>query len=325
MTERQNYISYLRVFSMICIMLCHITIQSSNGLVNMTSQLFNVGVTIFFIISGYLFGKKNINISYMKWYKRRIMRIVPPYYLFLILLLITHLVLGIHNSFKVWIVQFLFLQGAEIYAAGAEHLWFLTVLMLCYLVTPIIDKIRKKNSKYLSSILLSLSIILTFVVMYLFNEQLGLYMLQINMFIVSYILGAINFKCKTYKGIGLALIMGTSGVVIRIIGRMFFDQTIFYDNILVQLTQFLMGISILMIFQFIFKNKPGKIILMLESISFEVYLVHYFFTSGTLNVMHLTGSFLLNSAIAIILSLMSAYVLHNIVSLINKMTQKKIS
>lgn len=54
-----NWISNLRVISMLMILLCHLIAEAPFVLFRFTSQFFNVGVPIF-MISGFLFGIKEI-------------------------------------------------------------------------------------------------------------------------------------------------------------------------------------------------------------------------------------------------------------------------
>ena len=41
-----------------------------------------------------------------------------------------------------WIAYIFNLQGFEIYVHGAEHLWYLTIIMICYLITPLLNKYK---------------------------------------------------------------------------------------------------------------------------------------------------------------------------------------
>ena len=88
------FISYLRVFAMILILMCHIVQEHNNIYINMTAQFLNVGVFIFIIISGYLYGKKEIKEGYFRWIRKRAKRILVPMYSFMIFLLIVNLVIG---------------------------------------------------------------------------------------------------------------------------------------------------------------------------------------------------------------------------------------
>lgn len=84
LTDRQtlNFITWLRIFAVICILLCHYAQESNNVYVKMTAQFFNIGVSIFFIISGFCFGIQGALVDWKKWYKKRAKRIFIPYELF---------------------------------------------------------------------------------------------------------------------------------------------------------------------------------------------------------------------------------------------------
>ena len=86
MQNKDISICYLRCVSMFFIILCHIVSNSSTAIISMTSQFFNVGVSIFFFISGYLFGKKGVNCTVKEFYKRRYWRVFFTYHIFLLIL-----------------------------------------------------------------------------------------------------------------------------------------------------------------------------------------------------------------------------------------------
>lgn len=56
MRNEYNFATYYRVLGMLFILLCHFTQESSNIYLNMSAQFFNIGVDIFIILSGFLFG-----------------------------------------------------------------------------------------------------------------------------------------------------------------------------------------------------------------------------------------------------------------------------
>ena len=130
---KSNFISYLRVFSMILILLCHIVQEYDNLYIQMTAQIFNLGVPIFIIISGYLYGNKEINDKYTLWLIKRAKRILIPLYVFMFYLLIVNLIQYNNIQIKNWLVYMFNIQGLQIYVHGAEHLWYLTIIMVCYL------------------------------------------------------------------------------------------------------------------------------------------------------------------------------------------------
>ena len=84
-SEESNILSVVRVIAFVFILLCHFT--SSIESIGFLGQIFNVGNSIFFLLSGYLFGTKDINHPGL-WLKRRMVKILIPYYLWLMVLAI---------------------------------------------------------------------------------------------------------------------------------------------------------------------------------------------------------------------------------------------
>ena len=77
-------IALLRGYSVIMIVLCHIL----QGLHNHWAWVLNIGVQIFFILSGYLYGKKEI-IEAKSWYVQRAIKILSPFYLYVFFAILT--------------------------------------------------------------------------------------------------------------------------------------------------------------------------------------------------------------------------------------------
>ena len=74
-----------------------------------------------------------------------------------------------------------------------------------------------------------------------------------------------------------------------------------------------MAFCIFYIFIYICRNvKENKVINFFDSISFEVYLVHYMYVVGPLRVMELTNSFIGNALITLVISILTAIVLKKI-------------
>ena len=101
-TNRQTeYLSYYIAFAVICILLCHLVQENPSLYVQMTAQLFNIGVNIFIIISGVCFGLQGTIKNTIKWYKKRICRIYIPYEIFLVFLAVTYMIADRHLQFTI--------------------------------------------------------------------------------------------------------------------------------------------------------------------------------------------------------------------------------
>lgn len=99
-------ISAIRLFATILILCCHFVQTFENSIIQMSAQFFNVGVSIFIIISGYFYGKRKIaeNIGYKQWLIKRAKRILIPLYIFLLILFLIYLYKGIDIKILNWII-----------------------------------------------------------------------------------------------------------------------------------------------------------------------------------------------------------------------------
>lgn len=307
------FISYLRVFAMILILACHIVQEHNNIYINMTAQFLNVGVSIFIIISGYLYGKRDIKERYFRWIIKRAKRILIPMYFFMIFLLIVNLVIGSNIRITNWIAYVFNLQGFQIYVHGAEHLWYLTIIMICYLITPILNKYKTKISNKNLIIYILVGGLVQIITSYFIDTQLGIYLIYILLYIIAYIVGYRNHISISTKLMFISLILAATSAIIRVCARILFDNSILYNVIIVGYTQGIIAFCIFYIFIYICRNvKKNKIINFFDSISFEIYLVHYMYVVGPLRVMGLTNSFASNTLITLVISILTSIILKKI-------------
>ena len=328
--ERKS-ISLIRVFATILILLCHILPTFENGILQMSSQIFNVGVHIFLIISGYLYGKRKINsnTTYIKWLIKRAKRILLPLYMFLAILLSIYLMKDLEIKLFNWIINILNLQGIEIYIHGAQHLWYLTIAMICYFVTIALDINREKFTKKNSIKLLVYIAIIQVITSYYVDEQLGIYLLYILLYISSYFVGmnwnSKNVNIKYVIKFGIILFLATT---IRILGRTAFDKSILYNIMIVGYTQSIIGFSLFFILFYIgtrFGEKSKfNIVKFFDDISYEIYLVHYMFIVGPVSIIGFTNSIILDNCIVVLFSIGLAMIIHNICAYILNMGNNKI-
>lgn len=309
---------------MILIFACHIVQEHTNVYIQMSAQFLNVGVSIFIIISGYLYGRKEINEGYINWISKRAKKILIPMYILMMYLLIINLIKGNSLNIVNWIAYIFNLQGFEIYVHGAEHLWYLTIIMICYLITPLLNKYKKiinKNSIVIGYVLgLSIQVIIS----YYFSTQIGIYLTYIYLYIVAYYVGykwnRVTSKIMMIISLSITAII----CIVRIASKLLFDNTVLYNVLIVGYTQAMIAFCIFLIFNCIFKNsKENKIIKFLDSISFNIYLVHYMYIVGPIRLMGITKSFSINVIITITITLVTAYVLKAIVDTLNIIIDKK--
>ena len=97
--KKDFVIQITRIVAMFMIIICHLVQEFDNRYIQMTSQFFNVGVFIFILISGYLYGTKKIE-NPKEWLKNRFFKIMIPVYVFMIFIFGLEIVVQHHFKIK---------------------------------------------------------------------------------------------------------------------------------------------------------------------------------------------------------------------------------
>ncbi|MBS7146787.1 MAG: acyltransferase [Intestinibacter bartlettii] len=311
------------------ILCCHLVVTFNNRLLQVSAQFFNVGVYLFLIISGYLYGKKDIskNSTYTKWIISRGKRILIPSYIFMSILFCIYIILGLKIEPLNWIVYIFNLQGLEIYVHGAEHLWYLTIAMVCYFITPILDKNKYRLNKQKLIVFFIGYVAIQLITSYFIYEQFGRYLILIGLYILSYLIGFYwNSESIDFKMFILYCISLIFALTLRIIGMIIFDGSTLYDVLIVGYTHCLLGLSIFFIGFYIVKkfelNRFSSIVKKIDAISYEIYLVHYMFIGGPISVLF-TNNSIFNCFIVILFTYIFALILNKICYFIIKFPLNK--
>ena len=149
--EHDDGIAITRVVAMLSILMCHIIkYYSFVPGAAFLGQFFNIGVEMFLIISGYLYGMRFIT-DYKVWISNRWLKICLPVLVWYIILFF----FGAERNFSTFLIYVFNIQGLSwisdyvgFYqpAIGLEHTWFITIIMICYLLIPMLQKVRVKCS-----------------------------------------------------------------------------------------------------------------------------------------------------------------------------------
>ena len=322
--EKDVSIQVIRIVSMILIIFAHIASESSSGIIKNSAQFLNVGVWIFLFISGYLYGRKE-KIEIKRFYIGRLKKVFLPMYLFMICLyIITYIVKG-NIDIKYAVIYLFDLQYIFGGMNGATHLWFLTSIGICYLITPFLAKYKEKMLKH--KLIIIIAVILIGIALGFVSEIASLCVLYFSIYLIGY-LNSNKEKINMF----LCLAMVALGIGLRLIGRKLLDGTVYYNIFIVFFTQTMLAISIFYIVKAICEKlnlKQSKLINYFDEYSYYIYITHYMFFRGPIITMNLIDSFILNIVITLILSYISSAALklfcNGILSLLDKITKKVIS
>ena len=312
-------ISFVRFIAMIFIVLCHIFQYFDNEM----AWWFNVGVQLFLFISGWLYANKKID-NYKKFYLKEFIKILLPYYIYLMIISIIYYIFIPGNiNIKDIILSLLLCRTLK----GLSHLWFIRYIILCYLLLPLLYKIfndKKLNKKTIVRIL----------VLFFLFELLGLLTKNfingtwINCFIVGLLIS--RYKDILKKRILLSCLAFTSIVLIGIeiiikyiinikfqgILSMIFNK---YCNICHLLLCILLFFVLRTVYIVLKKEKNKNYILdFTDKYSYFIYITHHIYILGMLSFFKYIDNVYLAVFFIIVATLVSAYFLYLITNLLKK-------
>ena len=294
-TDRIVYLDLLRIISIFAMMLLHIAASQWGNIsvYTLAWQTFNIYdslvrfcVPIFIMISGVFFLDPYKRLNIRTLFTQKILRLIVAFvfWSFCYALLFT---LSSPNGIKISNFFLLF-------SIGQHHLWFLSMLISLYLITPLLRSIT--SNKKLTQYFLLLSFIFCFSRNFIIKFPIEyLHILTSKMiymdFIMGYsgyfVLGFYIYKYKISKRTRIALyILGILSLVFTIVATSHISLSsgkpsgIFYDNLLPN--TYFTSIMLFVFFkynvsQINFSNLSLKYISILSSLSFGMYLVHDLF------------------------------------------------
>lgn len=292
--ERNNAISILRVLSMLSIVSCHML-----SFLNMDSlaMFFNVGVFVFLFISGFLYGNKNID-EYGKWFNKCCQKLLIPFYIFLFFLLTYYYLTQTgHFDLKTLFIFTFCLQGVHwlvpimnVRIQGADHLWFITIIFLCYFLMLIVKKLESKYTSFDKHIVVIVLLILVFLQLakfigFKFNSEYFL------IFFVGYFIAKYKVRVTKMNFVLLGLVAMVVSIVIRLLSKYLFDNMPIYGMI-VPVTHSLLAVSFYFIISYL-SNRFSKICSVIshsklwmwfDNLSYYIYIIHYMFLVGPFSV-----------------------------------------
>ena len=178
--ERIVFIDYIRVIACLLVMLVHASenfyAADSSGLAGNVSMLLNESnrfwvafydggvartcVPLFMVVSAFLLVPVKAGVSMEQFYRRRFLRVLPPFVCFLLIYTFLPLLWG----GMTWEQSMHDLRMLPLnFPSMAGHLWFMYPLISLYLVIPIVSPWLERSSARDERIYLALFVLSTFI------------------------------------------------------------------------------------------------------------------------------------------------------------------
>lgn len=322
--KHNNVISTIRAIAMSMIMICHFCEYMNSK----WTSFFNLGVQIFFCISGYLYGKKEI-CDELKFVLHSFKKILLSYYVYLFAILIIYAIFARdYLTFK----SIIFALVGSGTLNGLGHLWFIPYILFCYLLTPFLFHIGKRfitrpTNQYviLCTIVLLLMQITIFsyfgyfkvawIACYIVSYFISLRMQYVNQSMIPVMTRC--FLCFSVILYSFHVYFNMNKIVINGM-KTFFDLFYQYEHACFGITIFLCLYSFFSKIKGDFINKRFVLLEFTDTYSYDIFITHYLYILSPFTLMKLTNSSFLNITVIIIVTLMSALLLHKIVTIVDE-------
>ncbi len=324
--DESNRLTIIRAAAMLMVVFCHYVNWFEP--IAVFSNVFNVGALLFFVLSGFLYGQKEIANS-RKWLKRQFFKITAALYVYYgisAVILCSLGKLGKVNPYHV-LFQLLNLRGFVNCGIGemiTGHLWFTSFILVCYLITPLLQKIRAKIS---AAQILLLIVLLSAAdigfVMAVKPFAFIMWLPGIITYIAAYFIGAFwqkRMRLSQYLMLTISMVAVTGLKILAKLmsGRGSVLAEMIYSRFLSEDAHCILAVWIFFTLYLglgLFRHLAERVYptaKLLSKYSYEVYITHYLFLIGPLSLEKAMGNMLLNSLLFVTLTAVYAVFLHGI-------------
>ena len=317
--DKDYSISFIRLIAMLCIFACHI-FQAYHFILG---GWFDVGVQIFFFISGYLYSYKKIS-NIINFYIKNVYKLLSDYYVFIFILLGLLFCVGKFPNVNN-IINLLILKSN---IPGTQHLWFIRFILTCYLCIPIFQNILNfidtKNKKYF----LFLIIVFSLLIELFFSGILKV----TGAWFVCFFLGMAYTRIEKNKIVSkivfiYSLILTLILSLLRIYSYYKLDLPYYlyryvwcYSHIFLGITVFIITRSIYFRLQNVLDLK--KILTFSDIYSYDFYIVHYSLIVGYFSLIILIPNKIFACILTFIGTCMESVFLHFFVNRIKEVFRR---
>lgn len=300
--------------AILLIMFCHSTLHIEVPVVSqayrLARQFSKIGVDLFFLLSGmglYISFDKDNNV--LRFYKKRLIRIVPQYAIVFICWGIISISLSLESTLGyIWEYSLI-----SFYISGELVTWFVAAILLLYLLFPLFYKLFQNGAIYvfgMCALIYGVSFCLTLFFMEgtplrLINEA---FIVRIPTFLMGMMIGKnLNTECEKRRNIYIYIIANIACILLWIINaRINSFCSRWIERVLFMPTAISMAVVLGCLLEQGGK-RIKKAFAFLGSITLEIYLIHekILLVYDTYIPKCTVGSFLSNASAVIIAVLLS--------------------
>lgn len=281
--ERDYKLDGIRIFSALLIFLCHIFLI--HGFYGIAFWL-NNGVQLFFILSAYLLSKYSFERKQdiLVFYRNRLVKIMVPYWIYLSMVLLVLFVIQQEVRLDAIILYAIGMAGFSQHSVlGLGHFWYISVLLFCYLLAPVLDLVDRKCALKSHALRMFVQIaVIAWIILCFYLVGKTPYGFYVGLFAGTFFFFKQNGSlCCLKRGVKIWFIPALLFAAARIYLE---SQDFLRGGVLVQAyedwflppARCIIGIFLFCLLYQIMPSRRIRSISYLSGISYEIYLVHQF-------------------------------------------------
>lgn len=313
---------YIRAFAVCGIVACHscFGIIGWGFLGKFLGSTFNF---MFIILSAFLLGikwqKENRCAYGIGFLKHRIGKLAVTYWLFLALMFSFLFFVGYNISVKNVLMHIFFLGWFD-KIDGFGHLWFMTLIVLCYTACMLVSKLPPRLvitacTKEVYVFLLLLLTISLQCVLSLYSSLPNYAPLYLLLFLLVFVNA--NRILDFVLAVPLKITVVTASVLIPFFIYMFYSGC--KEGVFSAWMGIISAVLLFILWYKLFRNaRPNVVVCFISAYSFEIYLVHHVFCFGEYSLFGLTDSVPFGLFLIVCTSALLAFILKRAVSLFGR-------
>ena len=333
MRERNYAVSLIRAIALLFVFLCHGLQQSR---ITVVGDCFSVCVQMFLVISGWLYGQRTLNTPQekLRFVRKNFGKVLLDYYVYLLLF-----ALPLYIILKPGSVNRDSLFGVLTCSStigGIHHLWYIPYILFCYLLTPALSDINAcitvhdSRSAWRGIAMFTAAMAGLQVLLYAFHAYF------IGAWLFCYLVGYFarrfwhNLNQRSQKAI--ILLLGVSCLLANLVkhlckyilklqltgirGELF--------NLEYLYAQALLGIFLFAALYLLLRRLPWdkykgfrRFLAQADRYSYDIYLAHMIFIKGVLSLIGVTGFWVSDLLLIIVISCVCGIVLYKVSRFVN--------
>lgn len=307
MSDKESIlVSNVRVFSMGWIIFSHFLQGSNNTMLNSLAQWDVVAVFIFMFIAGYLQGRKD-TLNFWSFVINRWVRLMIPIYIYFIFIAIVTFIFKTNyltGTDLLTIISGIFAFNP---IKGGAHLWFITILLICNILTPLFVKFKKSFQRINKYVLLSIVLLFIIIEGLLFLRGVKWEYLEYLVSIFVYFAGFfyhdyLKTRYIDYRNYLAIVILALVTFMLKV--KFYSVGIILFSHCAMMINYYLLCIATIESFYFISGVKKYLVVKYIEQLSYYLYIVHPLVIWGPVLIIYYQSSFkLLIVALVVIMTM----------------------